>query len=143
MPFETIENLATPKPGAIPADGAGVRPMTLGLKNGGTVKWIKLTIGAELSAALCLTRPEVPLKLLFGTGTDAGLIGITVDTAGGFVAKRRKDNSYFIAINAATADGLFALDFAPFAVAGVKVVHEMHKAPFATFKAADDMLAGE
>lgn len=112
---------------------------------GGQVRYIQLSIGANLAKAIALTQDAHQLRLLFGTGADAGKIMVSVDnTAGRFRAARGKAGHYTATINAATADGLFALEFPAFTVAGVEAVRPVNgKPPHFVFKASADMLSVE
>lgn len=68
-----------------------------------------------LARGISLVQPVAKLRLLFGTGLDAGKVCVSVDqTDGKFVAKRVASGGYFLTINAATAEGLFALEFPAF-----------------------------
>jgi hypothetical protein len=64
------------------------------------------------------------------------------NTSGNFRAKRAKDGGYVLTINAASADGLFSLAFAPFAVEAA-VVHARDTPPMAAFRPSAEMLAVE
>lgn len=71
------------------------------------------------------------------------MIGLSVDAqAGGFRARRAKDGGYVMTINAASAEGLFALDFPAF-VAEASVTHVQNKPPMAVFRASAAMLEAE
>lgn len=76
MAFEDID-VIKPKAATaskVPPDGVLVQARHLGRKNGGTVQFIRLVIGAKLAKAISLVMPECRLRLAFGTGSDAGLI---------------------------------------------------------------------
>lgn len=83
--------------------------------------------------------------MLFGTGSDAGKIMISVDnTAGNFAAKRSKSGCYSVTINELSAKDLFALDFPEFCEAKIDAIRpENGKPPQFVFKATKEMLAVE
>lgn len=56
------------------------------------------------------------------------------------MAKRGKDGGYALTINAASADGLFSLDFAPFAVEEATIIHVRDVPPLAAFRVPPAML---
>lgn len=60
-----------------------------------------------------------------------------------FRAKKGKAGGYMVTINEASADGLFALDFPPFAATAELLPAERGKPPMASFKASEPMLAVE
>lgn len=88
---------------------------------------------------------QAAVRLLFGSGGDAGKIAISVDhDTGNFIARRDKVGRWVLTINAASADGLFALDFPAFTVPHVEAVRPENGQPRrAVFKASDAMLAVE
>lgn len=117
MAFENIECInPSAHVKAIPEDGVRVAARALKKKGGdGVTRYIRVTIGAALARQLSLTGDEHGLMVLFGRDNDAGKIKLSVDnTAGKFRAKRAKGGSYAFTINAATAEGLFALEFETF-----------------------------
>lgn len=147
MAFEDIECV---KPAAasatkIPDDGVAVTARKMGNRNGAETRYIRIAIGAKLAKAISLTQPDHRLRLLFGTGSDAGHIQVSVDNAAGkFVAKRSKKGEYALTVNAATAEGLFALAFPAFARSRIEAIRpENGKPPHFVFKASDEMLAWE
>lgn len=143
MAFETIERVgpAVSAKGGVPADGVRVNVRKAAAR-GVPVSYIAVQIGPELAKAMCLNPEEIALDLALGNGKDAGHVGLSVNTAdGGFIAKRKKSGDYLLTINAASAEGLFSLDFAVFSVPGVSVREAMGKPPMAVFKASDAMLA--
>lgn len=83
------------------------------------------------------------VRVLFGTGSDAGKLQISVDNSGGnFPTKRNKKGNYALTINAASADGLFALEFPVFTVEKCEAVRpENGQPPHFVFKASVPMLA--
>lgn len=82
--------------------------------------------------------------MLFGTGEDAGKIMVAVDQAlGKFTAKRSKKGHYALTINAASAEGLFALEFPAFTVAEVECFHPQGLPPHCVFAASAEMLAAD
>lgn len=70
---------------------------------------------------------------------------MSVDNATGkFLAKRSNKGDYALTINAATADGLFALSFDTFTRSPVEAIRpENGKPPHFVFKASDGMLAAD
>ncbi len=145
MAFENIDCI---KPVAVknpvPLDGVTVSPRVLNLKKQGrTIRFIRLVIGSALARKLSLVQEVVNVRLLFGTGSDAGKIAISVDNAAGkFAAKRAKNGTYSLTINEDTADGLFAMEFEPFSRKGLEVVRPVDGRPVqVVFAASDAMLA--
>lgn len=62
-------------------------------------------------------------------------------TSGNFAVKRAKSGCYNLTLNAATADGMFALSFPTFTVDTVEAVRpENGQPPRAVFKASAAML---
>ncbi|WP_156428096.1 hypothetical protein [Novosphingobium sp. FSW06-99] len=106
---------------AIPSDGIRVCAGQLTRNDKKTVvRFIRITIGAKLARSISLTQPEQRLRLAFGTDADAGKVQVTADNEiGKFRAARDKAGNYGFTINAATADGLFSLEFPEFAVAAI------------------------
>lgn len=147
MAWETIEVVKpkVPGSGACPGDGVKICARSLGTRGGGRVRYIHVTIGAELARSIALNQPEHRLLVLFGTGDDAGKIAVAVDgQIGRFLAKRNKSGAYAFAINAATADGLFALDFSAFTVARCEAIRPVNgQPPKFIFKASAEMLKVE
>lgn len=144
MGFETIENYKATAAPKMPPAGVRVTSRGAGLRDGKKVRFISIAIGAALAKKLVLTGERIGVALAFGNGRDAGKIRISVDAAGGgFSARRNKRGNYVLTISAATAAGLFALDFPPFAVPEVEVVHETNRPPAAIFAASAPMLAVE
>lgn len=144
MSWETIENVAAPKAGvhmSVPPKGVRVRVGQTTAKAGRSVRYIHVSIGAALAKSLCLTLPKIGVRLSLGGGDHAGQLALSVDNgAGNFVAKRGKDGGYALTINAASADGLFSLDFAPFAVADAAIIHARDTPPMAAFRVPPAML---
>lgn len=143
MSWEPIDNIAPAKAASIPPKGVAVAVRTLGLKSGGKVRYIRMVVGPLLAKSLCLITPEIGMRLALGGGEHAGQVALSVDnTHGNFRAKRAKDGSYVLTINAASADGLFSLTFAPFA-ADAGIVHARDTPPMAAFRVPADMLAAD
>ena len=144
MAFEDIECVKPASPSApkCPADGVSVSCRKLGGCGGRQISYLRIVIGAKLARQISLTQDMHRLRLLFGTGSDAGLIQVSVDNAAGkFAAKRSKEGSYALTVNAATADGLFSLSFPPFQRAGLEAIRpENGKPPHFVFKASAEML---
>lgn len=145
MAFEDIDVINPKKsaPSKVPADGVLVQARKLGSRSGKEIQYIRIAIGAKLAKAISLVIEECRVRLAFGTGSDAGLIQVSVDnTTGKFVAKRTAKGDYALTINAATADGLFALSFDTFTRSPVEAIRpENGKPPHFVFKASDSMLA--
>lgn len=147
MAFEEIECV---KPAgaaviACPADGVRLTAPKITRKTGHIVQFIRLTIGAKLARGIALTQDSHGLRLMFGTGADAGMVIVSVDnSAGKFRAKRAKSGGYALTINAGTAEGLFALQFPPFNVSPVEAIRpENGKPPHFSFRASAEMLKCE
>lgn len=146
MSWDVIENLGAPKAGealSVPPKGVRVRVRALAGKKGGPlVRYIHLSIGATLSKSLCLTLEKTGLRLALGGGEHAGKLALSVDNgAGNFMAKRDKHGGYALTINAASADGLFSMDFAPFVVEAAEIIHVRNVPPMAAFAVPAAMLA--
>lgn len=149
MAFETIENVGKKTKGSgipVPVNGVRVAARRMGRpasRGGGTSSFIRLDVGPGLVKKLCWLGNAARVRLLFGTGTDAGKIGMEVDnSAGDFVARRSpKGDNWFLSIGSSAADGLFSLSFDTFVIDDVSVVELMHKPPRALFDASADMLA--
>lgn len=80
MPWETIEN-AKPKYYKPPVAAKGIRVATRAVLHG--KRYIAITIGAELARAVRITQEKQQVRLMFGTGSDAGRVGCAVDVGGG------------------------------------------------------------
>lgn len=150
MPFEDIECVKPVAASAlaVPDDGVRVAARVMGNRRGEKVnlhRYIRIGIGAKLAKAISLVQPECRVRLLFGTGSDAGFVQVSVDnTAGKFLAKRGKKGDYVLTVNAATADGLFSLDFPAFTRPGLEAIRpENGKPPHFVFKASAEMLKVE
>lgn len=153
MSWESIENVKPAKISVtVPPDGVRVRAQALNVGRKGAQKstrYIRITVGAELAKKLALgpgggkVGDQAMVRILFGSGSDAGRIAISVDhDTGNFVAKRDKIGRYTLTINSATAAGRFALEFPPFTVTRVEAVRPENGQPRrAVFKASDAMLA--
>jgi hypothetical protein len=146
MPFEVIDNVAklAAQLSVFP-DGVRVEPRSLAMRKGGErTRYIKVTIGAQLAKKLVWRDESQRIDLAFGTGRDAGKIRASVNiSAGQFMAKRDKQGRYVFTINAATADGLFALTFPAFDIQTLDPVSEIGKPPALVFAASDAMLAAD
>ncbi len=144
MAFEEIDCVSPVMPlDGVPRDGIRFLPRKLGSRRnpGEFTRYIELTIGKGLATRLHLQGERSAMRLLFGTGEDAGKIAMTVDrTAGKFVVKARKNGTWTVTINAATADGLFALDFPAFCVEP-ELAALPGKPTFATCQVSPQMLA--
>ncbi len=138
MAWESIENV---KPASTKANvpAHGVTVATRRAMN--DVRFIVIKIGADLARAAKIAQPEQVVRLMFGTGADAGKIACAVDMGGGFRARRQKNGCYQLTINRAAADGLFSLDFPTFTVDRCEAVRpENGQPPMFTFKASPAML---
>lgn len=144
MAFETIENVAKVA-GQIAAFPDGVRVEARAMKmrkGGGAARYIKVIVGAQLAKKLVWRDEQQRIDLAFGTGRDAGKIRAAVNaSAGQFMAKRDRQGRFTFTINAATAEGLFALEFPSFDIPQLDPVHEINTPPALVFKASDAMLA--
>lgn len=143
MPFETIENLKalSSQIGVFP-DGIRVQSRGLKTRGGGQTRFIKVIVGAQLARKLVWRDEAVRIDLAFGSGRDAGKIRASVNvSAGQFIAKRDKQGRYVFTINAASADGLFALDFPEFDIPSLEPVSAMNTPPALVFAASEAMLA--
>lgn len=152
MSWESIENVKkTNSSLTVPSDGIRVTACALTTRGKEPARYIKIVIGADLAKRLAIgvgggkAGDQAALRLLFGSGSDAGRIAISVDhETGNFIAKRDKIGRYALTINAASADGLFALTFPAFSVPHVEAVRPENGQPRrAVFKASDAMLAVE
>jgi len=145
MAFETIECVNPPKDGAAkaPSGGVQVSARKLGSRNGREVRYIRLQIGAQLAKAVSLVAETQKVLLLFGSGEDAGKVRVAVPpTGGGFTAKRDKAGNYAVTVNAATAEGLFALDFPSFRQERCEPVRPTNgQSPHFVFMASKAMLS--
>jgi hypothetical protein len=151
MPFEAIDFVgAPPSPAkaAVPIDGVRVTARRMGLKARGgeteprVINYIRIDIGRKLAKDMALHGEQLPMAVAFGNGADAGKIRIAVDAAHGrFVAKVAKTGQWYLTINAATAEGLFSLDFPPFSVLDIRPVFVERQPPAITFAASAEMLA--
>lgn len=147
MAFENIDCIKpTVAANPIPTDGVRVSSRKLRLKKQNRdARFIKIVIGASLARSLSLHQEDHNVRLLFGTGNDAGKIQISVDnTTGKFYAKRAKNGNYSLTINEATADGLFALEFEPFDRRNLEAIRPVNGQPrHVVFAASEAMLAVE
>lgn len=144
MAFEEIDCVNQLMPlDAVPRDGVRFRARKVGSrhKSGEFKRYIELTIGKGLAAKLHLQGERSALRLMFGTGEDVGKIALTVDkSAGKFAVKARKNGTWVATINAATAEGLFALEFPAFCVEA-ELASLTGKPSFATCTVTPEMLA--
>lgn len=142
MAFTDIENMKSVLGlEATPPLGLRVRPRKFAAKMG-LRRWIQILVGKDLASKLALTRPEQMVRLLFGSGDDAGTLLLSADQAAGkFQAHRDKQGRYSLKINAATAEGLFALEFTEFSVIEPEVLRAPGCAPSVCFAASAEMLA--
>ena len=144
MAFEEVEFIGPAPIDAVPNGGIRVKPRTFKSKHG-VKHWIEITIGEHLSRKICLSKPKHGMRVLFGTGEDAGKIAVAVDDEKGrFSAKKAKSSGrYVLSIGAASAEGLFALEFPVFAVLDPLVFCKDGSPPSFTFAASAEMLAIE
>lgn len=86
-------------------------------------RYIAIRIGAELAKKSAILSDPAFLHIMSGYGTDAGKIKVQVDRGNGhFRASRQKSGGYIVTINAASAEGKFALEFPPMVVREAEVV---------------------
>lgn len=146
MAFETIENVK-PKYAAaptVPPHGVLVttRKAPTSPTGGGEARYITIRIGAALAKAARFHAEAQDVRLMFGSGSDAGKIAVAMQTGGGFVAKRQKAGGYALTINRLAAADRFTLDFPPFTIPNVEaVVPQNGQPPMFVFKASAAMLA--
>jgi hypothetical protein len=147
MAFENIDCIKpTAAANPIPIDGVRVSPRVINLKKAGrTIRFIRIVIGSGLARKLSLHQDNHNVRLLFGTGNDAGKIKILVDnTSGKFAANKAKKGSYSLTINEDTADGLFSMEFEPFDRKNLEAIRPVDGRPMhVVFAATDAMLAVE
>jgi hypothetical protein len=146
MPFELLENVsAAPAAPRVPDDGIRFTARQVGKRDGsGSTSYLRLQIGKALAKELAIVGEDTALALAFGSGSDMGKMRLGVDfSAGTFPAKRDRSGCYGLSINARTAEGLFALDFAPVTVTGIKVSVAAGKAPWAVFDLPEAILADD
>ncbi|WP_232494935.1 hypothetical protein [Novosphingobium kaempferiae] len=145
MAFEIIECVNPPKAGVpkVPPMGVQVSARKLGSRSGKDVRYIRVQIGAKLAKQVSLASDKQKVILLFGKAEDAGKIRVAVPANGGnFTASRDKAGNYAVTLNAATADGLFALDFPTFAIEKCEALRPTNgQSPHFVFKASGAMLA--
>lgn len=146
MAFEAIENLSKPSAGKCPEDGVRIIARKLGRPakaGGGHSFYISISIGPKLARAIALHAETHRVRMLFGTGPDAGKIMVSVDNAGGnFGAKRNKAGGYALTINGTSAKGLFACEFPEFSEAKIDAIRPENGQPkHFVFKASKEMLA--
>lgn len=142
MAFIDLENIR-PVTGldACPRDGLRVWPRKFTAQRG-LRRWIQIMIGRGLAAKLALTKEQQNLRVLFGTGADAGQLLISADQeAGKFLAKRDKQGRYSLSINQATAAGLFGLEFPGFVVIAPPVLRAPGCPPSVEIAVPAEMLA--
>lgn len=147
MGFERIENCnAAPSKSRVPAAGVCVQSRACAGRKPGSrlTRYIKIVLGKELANKLVLRGDDVRLAVAFGTERDAGKIMLSVDaTAGDFTAKRDKKGNYGLTLNAATADGLFNLEFPTFALDELEPVYRQGTPPALVFACSAEMMAGD
>ena len=149
MAFEEIERLAAAVAiNALPSTGLRIStrraPSGRGKEGQNDRRFIVVQIGAVLARRLKLIGEKSALRIMFGTGEDAGKIGLTVDqTAGRFKAHCNKAGAWLTNINAKTAAGLFALEFPAFCVIEPPVLAPDGQPPIVTFDASPEMLAAD
>lgn len=143
MAFDDIERVGPKKVQTVPENGVRVSSRHA-QGRGKPTRYISIQIGGGLAKKMVLLGEETALRLQFGSGRDAGKIAMSVDvTSGPFPARKQRSGAYHLTINAASAEGLFALEFPPFTVAEVEVVHRQGVPPMAVFAASETMLAVE
>ena len=146
MSWEPISNVKPTPPSAekVPTMGVSIAARRVGMKGGRKARYIKVGIGPQLAKALCMVGEQAGLRLALGGGKFAGHVALSVDNAADcFRAKKGKGGGYMVTINEASAAGLFALEFPPFAASAELLPAERGKPPMASFKASEPMLAAE
>lgn len=148
MPFETIERVGpAPAAPAVPANGLQVSCRAMKSRSrtdAEPTRWITIRIGADLARAAGYHQASQPVDLAIGTGNDAGKIAVLLNQRGTFTAKGKPGKNYAITINAASAEGLFALEFESFTRAPIEVIRpENGSAKFFTFMGTDQLFAAD
>jgi len=111
---------------------------------GADFHYIAICIGKDLARAVKFAVPLQKVRLMFGTGEDAGKIAVAADEAGRFEARAQKNGSYTLSVNPASAEGLFRLDFPAFKEERCEALRpENGQPPKFIFKASAEMLAVE
>ncbi len=142
MGWETIENVK-PKytKASVPVEG-----LRIGTRRAmRDTRFIEVKIGMGLARRARFASDRQQVRLMFGTGPDAGKVGVSVDQGGAFVAQKAKRFDYYtLTINRAAAEGRFALAFDPFTLDRVEAIRpENGQPPMFTFRASAQMLAAE
>lgn len=139
MGWETIENVKPPAATKPTVPPHGVVVSSRAVLNG--LRYIAVRIGADLARAAKFHLPQQQVRLMFGSGADAGKIAVAVDMGGGFLAKKQKSGAYQITINRAAADGLFNLNFPAFVIDRCEAIRpDNGQPPMFTFRASAAML---
>lgn len=140
MTWENIEAV-----GKVAADGTppmGVRVNTRSLVGG--QRWIAIVVGKDLAKASAFHMEKQKVRVLFGTGVDAGKIAVAVDQSGDFVATRRRSGEYLISINGKSAKGRFCLNFPAFRVETCEAIKPQNgQPPKFIFRVSREMLDAE
>jgi hypothetical protein len=146
MAWETIERAkpAYVPQSACPCDGVAVSVRRMGGGSRRTpVRYIVIKVGKALARSARFTQKPQNVRLMFGSGTDAGKVAVVIDqNAGKFVAKEQKNGDWMITMSARDAAGRFSLDFPAFDVKGIEAIRpENGQPPMFTFRASKEMLA--
>ena len=140
MAWEEIENVRPLPLDAVSPEGVRVRVRAFKAR-GVPFRRIELTIGDRLARKLSLTLPEHMMKVLIGTGEEAGKMLLAPDQERGkFMARRQKTGRYAMSISDKSAEGLFSLDFPAFVVVEVPVTRAPNCPPAASFALSEAML---
>ncbi len=146
MAWETIEKI---KPQyskmACPPDGVAVSTRALAARSGGLNRYIVIKVGKTLARAARFTQKPQRVRLMFGSGADAGKIAVVIDQqTGTFIAKEQGAGDWLITVSARDAAGLFSLNFPRFEIRAVEAIRpENGQPPMFAFKASPEMLAAD
>lgn len=121
MSWIVIENLKPASGAASPLapDHVRVKPRIVGLRSGKVARYIEVRLSAASARKIGLQGEAPRIAMMLGGGERAGMIGlVAANDTGTFVARpfKKAPGSYVFTINAASADGLFSLDFPQFDV---------------------------
>lgn len=142
MGWEVIENVKpSGKPDAVPP--AGVRVASRGCLGG--KRYIALIVGRDLARSMGMAVEHYPVRLMFGSGSDAGKIAVALgpdnDRSGGFRAKLQKSGNYLITISQASAEGLLSVNFPELRETRCEVIRPENGGPrMFIFRASKEML---
>lgn len=127
---------------AVPPGGVRINPRRFKGRKGEVRHWIEISLGEKLARKLAMVMPEQRMRLLFGTGAEAGKLGLVVDQEKGkFRAKRRKNGTYALPIAPSSAEGLFAMEFPAFSVIEPEIQRPPHLPPVCVIELSAEMLS--